>query len=96
MALIVTYHGRYRPADINGALVDVLGPQVGNAFVVADDAVETDLSAGFYEIEATSDCVVRVGEKALPNAAGGRGWAAGKERVYHVPGGGCIACDAVA
>ena len=96
MALVATFHGRYRPQDFGGSKVDILGPQDGNAIEIADNSVETGLAAGFYEIEATTDCVVRIGSATLPNATGGRAWAAGKERTYYVPSGGSIACDAVA
>ena len=96
MALVATFHGRYRPQDFGGARVDILGPQDGDAISIADGEVKNGLTAGFYEIEATTDCVVRIGFDTLANATGGRAWAAGKERTYYVPSGGSIACDAVA
>ena len=96
MALEVSVHGMSRPTNGVGARVDVLGPDTIDALIIADGGQVTDLTAGFYEIIATSACRVRIGSEALTNASGGRQWPEGKDTVRWIPSGGSIACDALA
>lgn len=92
MAVQVTYHGKSRPSDDRGAVVDAYSPP-GAAFTVAG-TVSSVLAAGFYEITATNDGKVMWGDGALANANSGKTWKSGTEKMVWVPEGGKIAADA--
>lgn len=92
MAVQVTYHGKSRPTDDRGAMVDAYNPQEGAAFTVT--SISAALTAGFYEITATNAGKVRWGDFTLANSTGGKTWQSGTEKMVWVPEGGKIAADA--
>lgn len=86
MAITITRHGL-------GAR-DYFGDQQADAITVADAAVSSALTGGFYRIIATTASVVRIGPEGLANANGGEVWPTGTIEGRRIPDGYVIACNA--
>lgn len=92
MAVEVTYHGKVRPRDASGALIDALPAQIGNTVTVTA-GVSAALTEGIYEITAMSDGLVRWGDGTLANATGGDTWKTGESKVVWIVEGGKVAAS---